>query len=264
VGITLPFIFGRSLFSATGVLSGSTFPRPGSSHWVSTAMGPSQHELVAAERSDPTLHPCICLAGSRAGRCPPLLTLQPFSPPTPLFLTLVGVSIRFTLWPAASANRNRLWNYRVNLSFFRLPAALLSLGSSSPSAGSFFPSNVEDGTSLFHFQGTWGQVLPLWWPREEAWRNVPRFSEKVLDPAVHSEFVRCASRVGYFSSLLSSCFSLWNFTQSLLLVVLKTVPPMIVKKENISLINNCYNCKAVGIKLNWKMPQKCIPAWSLH
>lgn len=37
--------------------------------------------------------PGVRLAGSRAGCCPPLLTLQPPSPLLPLFLTRVGVSV---------------------------------------------------------------------------------------------------------------------------------------------------------------------------
>lgn len=52
--------------------------------------------------------PGTCLSGSRAGHCPSLLALQQPSPPTLLFLTRTGVLIRFTPWPPASANRNRL------------------------------------------------------------------------------------------------------------------------------------------------------------
>lgn len=87
--------------------------------------------------------PGTCLSGSRAGHCPFLLALQQPFPPTLLFLTWTGVLIFFTPWPPASANRNRLRKYRVNPSFFRLPKALLSLGSSTPSAGNIAPENRE-------------------------------------------------------------------------------------------------------------------------
>lgn len=95
-------------FPTGGVLGSSRtllhlpLPRLSSSVcWVSTAAGPSQNGLGAAESSNPTLHPTPlgAAAASRAfawlGAEPnaALLNLQPPSPTLPLFLTRVGVSI---------------------------------------------------------------------------------------------------------------------------------------------------------------------------
>lgn len=90
-----------------------------------------------------------CLEAELATALLSLLTLQEPSPPTLLFLTQTGALIRFTPWPPASANRNRLWNCRVNSSFFRLPKALLSLGSWTPSAGNIPPITWKVAPAFF-------------------------------------------------------------------------------------------------------------------
>lgn len=149
-------------FSPLGVFWGSSqslfhLPSPrlsSSAGWASTRWGSCQHELVVSRSSSPTLRPV-----PSPGHLPvweqswPL----PFSPHPPTALSS-HAAIFNPDWSLASLHSPRgllllptetLWNYRVNPSFFRLPKALISLGSSTPCAGSVPPDNMEGGTSLF-------------------------------------------------------------------------------------------------------------------
>lgn len=107
-------------FPTEGIVSGqqrgppppSPAPLSSSARWAAAAAGPSQRELVAAESSPPTLHPAasweFAQLGAELAAALLLLILQPPSLPTQLFLTQIRVSSHFTLWPPASASRNRL------------------------------------------------------------------------------------------------------------------------------------------------------------
>lgn len=193
--MTLSFSCCHSLFSAlfphwecfgAAVRPFFTFPHPGSAPQLDGLPLEEIPAIMSWWLPGAVVPPSSC-AISRALAClgaelpTALLTLQQPSPPTLLFLTRTGVLLRFTPWPPASANRNRLWNYWVNPSFFRLPKALLSLGSSTPSAGSIAPDNMEGSTSLFLCQSYENRlILSLSWTWEEAWHSASMLQGKVI------------------------------------------------------------------------------------